>query len=96
MKFVSIANVDQFKDNENYIALMGGEADNGLAERGTGIENTEPYLEPGLSEMGFVRVKSNQARLENQRGARYGWITGFSELLYTKLRRCIDLCTHPA
>jgi hypothetical protein len=39
MKFVSIANVDQFKDNENYIALMGGEADNGLAERGTGIEN---------------------------------------------------------
>jgi hypothetical protein len=35
---VSIANLDQFKDNENYIALRGGEPESGLAERGTGIK----------------------------------------------------------
>jgi len=28
MKFVSIANLDQFKDNEKYIALGGGELQN--------------------------------------------------------------------
>jgi hypothetical protein len=84
MKSVSMSNLDQFKDNENYIALKGGEPQRGLVERGTGIENIgEPYLGLGLSEI-FVRVKSLQARLENQRGARYWWITGFSEFLYTK------------
>ena len=56
-----------------------------MVERGTSIENIrELDLRPGLSEMGFVRVKSTQVRFENQRGARYGRITGFSEFLYTK------------
>jgi hypothetical protein len=69
MKFVLIANLDQFKDNENYRALRGGEPQNGLVERGTSIENIgELDLRPGLSEMGFVWVKSTQALRKPKRG----------------------------
>jgi hypothetical protein len=40
------------------ISFSGGEPQNGLVERGTGIENIGvPNLEAGLSDMGFAWVK---------------------------------------